>query len=413
MQEAATAIPAGWQAAVGPAWVEVDLDAIAENVCTIRALLPAECRLLAVVKANGYGHGALEVGRTAMEAGAAGLGVSTVGEGLALRAGGIVAPVLVFTPPRAADLDAALQADLTVTVVSLEHARAVEAAAARRRALAVAHVKCDTGMGRYGFDHGALCAAAAPLAAMPNIRWEGIFTHFARGTDPRSARVQLQRFLAAVRGAEEYGLRCTIRHAAASGATLTLPEARLDMVRIGNLLYGERPMVSGAPVVRRAFAVRVQPAQIRDLPAGATVGYGSEWRAPRPTRVAILPIGHADGLDLVPAGPYRRPRTLLRALARALLIAFGLSRRLGAAIGDIEMGGRQVPVLGRVGMQQVTVACSGVPPEALSRPATVHLRPTVVGAHLARVYVRDGVAVRAATSLGPLEPASFRVPEQA
>ena len=409
----ATGIPAPWQAAVGPAWVEVDLDAIAENVRATIALLPAACRLLGVVKANGYGHGALEVGRTALQAGAAGLGVSTVVEGLALRDGGILAPVLVFTPPWSADLDAALEAGLTVTVVSLEHARAVAAAAARRAGSAVAHIKCDTGMGRYGFDPQALAAAAAALADMDGILWEGVFTHFARGADARSARVQLHRFLAAIGAAESGGLRFSIRHAAASGATIALPEARLDMVRVGNLLYGERPAAGGSPVLRRAFALRVQPAQIKDLVAGATVGYGSEWRARRPTRIAVLPIGYADGLDLVPAGPYRRPRTLVRALVRALLGALGLHRRLGAAIGDIEMGGRPVPVLGRVGMQQVTVDCSAIAPEVARLPATIHLRPTTAGAHLARVYLRDGAVVGASTTLGSLRPEAPASPAEA
>ena len=384
-----------WRAAVGSSWVEVDLDAIAENVRTVAAMLPQGCRLLAVVKANAYGHGAAEVGRTALDAGAVGLGVSTAAEGLALRACGIVAPVLVFTPPRPEDLSAALQADLTVTVASLDQARALAAAAARHGAPAVAHVKCDTGMGRYGFDHAELGAAAPALAGLAgDVRWEGVYTHFARGAEPTATRCQLQRFLHAVGDAERAGLRFSIRHAAASSAMLVLPEARLDMVRVGNLLYGDRSVAGSPAGLRRAFALRVQPAQVRELQPGATVGYGSEETLRRPTRVAVLPVGFADGLDMTPAGPYRRPLVLLRALARALLGALGWTRRLGAALGDVEMGGRPVRVLGRVGMQQVTVDCTNVAAAALDRPATVHVRPTAVGAHVARVYLRDGVAAR-------------------
>ncbi len=397
----AVANPIDWRAAVGPAWVEVDLDAIADNVRMIGALLPEGCRLLAVVKANAYGHGAVEVAHAAISAGAAGLGVSTVPEGLALRAAGITAPILVFTPPRSQDINPALQADLTITVVSIDHARALADAAARRSIPAVAHVKCDTGMGRYGFDDGELGAATEGLAALSGlIRFEGIYTHFARGADIAVTQRQLERFLRVVDAAERAGLHFSIRHAAASSAMLALPESRLDMVRIGTLLYGDRPVSGNAPGLKRAFALKVQPAQVRELRAGSTVGYGAETTLQRPAQVAVLPVGFADGFDMTPAGPYRRPLVLLRTLARALLSALGLRRLLGAAVGEVRMGDRPVRVLGRVGMQQVVVDCTGVSPEAMLRPATIHVRPTVVGAHLARVYMRDGVAVRAATVLG-------------
>lgn len=396
--------PQYWQAAVGPAWVQVDLDAIAENVRLLRGILGVDCRLLAVVKANGYGHGAVAVGATALEAGAAGLGVSTVAEGLALRTAGIRAPILVFTPPRGGELDAALEAGLVLTVASAEGAAALGAAARRTGAAAAAHVKCDTGMGRYGFDPAALAQSLPVLAAeAAAVRWEGIFTHFPRGADGPSTQRALGRFLAMVAQAEAGGVRFELRHAAASAAALRVPESRLDMVRIGTLLYGDGPAGLERPAgLRRAFALRVEAAQIRTLPRGATVGYGSEWRASRPTLAAVLPVGYADGFDVTPAGPYRRLGVLLRAVARTVLRAAGLGGRLGAGLGEITWGGVSVPVLGRVGMQQVEVDCGRVPEAALREPATVHARATLVGAHLARVYVRDGRPAQALTAVGPL-----------
>jgi alanine racemase len=406
-----------WRAAVGPAWVEVDLDAIASNTRLVLGLLPPGCRLLAVVKADAYGHGAAEVAAAALEAGAAGLGVSTVAEGLALRAEGIAAPILVFTPPRPCDLGPALEAGLTLTVASPEAARCLAEVARRIGAPATAHLKLDCGMGRYGLDRAGLRAAAAELAALGRpggpLRWEGVYTHFPRGADAAVTRAQLARFLAMVAEAREAGLRFALRHAAASAALLRVPEACLDMVRVGTLLIGDRPAgVPAPPGLRRAFTLRVEPAQVRVLPAGSTVGYGSAWRARRATRVAVLPVGYADGLDVGPLGPFRRPAVLLRALARALLTALGLDRRLGlgAAAGEVEMGGRRVPILGRVGMQQVVVDCSGLPDEALAAPATVHVRATSVGGHLARLYLRDGVAVRARAGLGPRLALAVRQP---
>ena len=392
----------GWRAAAGPAWAEVDLDAVAENTRRILALLASPCRLLAVVKANAYGHGAVEVATTALQAGASGCGVSTVAEGLALRAAGVPGPILAFTPPRPIDVPAALQADLTVTVTSLETARLVADEARRIGRTATAHVKLDTGMGRYGFEPAQILAAVSALGELGDaVRWEGIYTHFARGADATATRAQLARFTAAVDAAAAAGLTFPVRHAAASSATLTVPEAHLDMVRVGTLLLGDRPAgTTPPPGLRRAFALYAEPTQVRVLSAGATVGYGSEWHARRPTRVAVLPVGYADGLDMVPGGPYRRPAVLIRALGRAILSALGLSRRLGAAAGEITIAGRRAPVLGRVGMQQVTVDCTNIPETAMGEPALVHARATSVGGHIARVFLRDGVAVRASTLAG-------------
>ena len=395
-----------WAAAVGPAWVEIDLDAVVGNLAAVRRLLAPGCRLLAVVKANAYGHGAVDVARALVGAGADGLGVSTVAEGLALRVAGLVGPILVFTPPRAVDVGPALASGLSVSVVSIASARMVADAVERQGLPATVHLKCDTGMGRYGLRAADLPAAASELARLNGpLRWEGVYTHFPRGGDAPTCRRQLSAFLKAVDGAEAAGLRFAVRHAAASSTVLSCPEAHLDMVRVGNLLYGDSPPGLSRPSgLRRGFALRAEVAQVRDLPAGATVGYGSAWRAPRPTRVGVVPVGFADGLDTGPLGPYRRPGVLLRALARAFLEAMGLGRRLrGAAAGDIEIGGHRVPVLGRVGMQQVTVDLSGLPAGMSLPPAVVRVRALAAGAHLARVYLRDGVPLRAATLSGPVE----------
>ncbi len=391
---------ARWPAFVGPTWAEVDLDAIADNVRWVCAHLQPGCRLMAVVKADAYGHGALEVARAVLAAGADALAVSTVAEGLLLREEGVAAPVLVLTPARPPEVDAALGLDLILTVCDVEGAHELARAASRTGRPARAHVKCDTGMGRYGFLSDELPRAAGELLRLKGaVRWEGAFTHFARGADATASAAQLRRFQAALRGCEAAGLTFAVRHAAASAALLALPEAQLDMVRIGNLLYGAVPRGVAAGGLRRAFALRSRVAQVRTLPRGAHVGYGGEWAAARPTRVAMLPIGFADGLGLTPAAPYRRIPVLLRALARALLRAAGLGRLAGAATGEVWLGGRRLPVRGRIGMQQVTVDCGDLP-VAAGDVATVHVPSTAVGAHVARVYLRDGVPVVARAGAG-------------
>jgi alanine racemase len=384
-----------WPAFLGPAWAEVDLDAIAENVRWIRGRLHAGCRLMAVVKADAYGHGAMEVARTVLAAGADALAVSTVSEALALREDGVLAPMLVLTPVRPPEAEAALELDLAVTVADLDGAQDLARVAARRGRAAVAHVKCDSGMGRYGLLPEELVAAAPSLRALEGaIRWEGVFTHFARGADVTASRRQLRRFLAALEGCAAAGLAFPLRHAAASAGFLALPESQLDMVRVGSLLYGSVPAGLTAPGLRRAFALRARVAQVRWLPRGARVGYGGEWVAPRASRLATLPVGFADGFGLTPAGPYRRVGVLLRALARALLGAVGLGRLAGPAQGEVWLAGRALPVRGRVGMQQVTVDCGDLAVRA-GDVATLHLPATLAGPRLARVYLRDGVPVGA------------------
>lgn len=391
------------RAIIGPVWAEIDLDALAANVKAVRSLLTKDCRLLAVVKADAYGHGASEVGRVALAAGASGLGVSTVAEGLQLRADGVDAAVLAFTPARDVDLAPALRAGITLTVADVADARALAAAASQLGVRGRAHLKCDSGMGRYGIPVAEVGAVAPQLVALgDHIEWEGVYTHFAQGWSPGPTRRQLERFLSAIAVAETRGLVFAVRHAAASAAMISVPGARLDMVRVGSMLYGDRP--PGAPrslTLRHAFSLRVEPAQVRCLPAGATVGYGAQWRARRVTRIAVLPVGYADGLEMVPAGPFRRPRTLLAALARAVLARVGWR---GGAPASVEMGGQVVPIIGRVGMQQTIVDCSDIERVGL---ATLRVRPAAVGRHVARVFVRDGVALYARTVRDAITPATL------
>jgi alanine racemase len=279
--------------------VEVDLAAIVENARAIRAITGTG--VLAVVKADGYGHGAVAVAQalTAARA-AAGFGVSLVEEGVALREAGVTAPVLVMGPSQHGGEDDMVAAGLTPVIASAEDL-AVLAAVGRRRGVAIeAHLKVDTGMGRLGVAAGAAAELAAD-AARAGIQLVGLMTHFAcadtdEPDDPRSmTRAQLARFAEIDRAVVGAGAPIALRHAANSSGALWFPEARFDRVRTGIALYGNGRWPPGTA---RAQAMRLvtEVAQLRAISTGDTVGYGATWRAARPTRVAVLPIGYADGL---------------------------------------------------------------------------------------------------------------------
>jgi len=279
--------------------VEVDLGAIVANARSVRAFTGTE--LYAVVKADAYGHGAITVAQALMRArAAAGFAVSLVEEGVALREAGIVAPILVMGPSQVAGEDEIVAHRLTPVIGSDEDLAALIACARRRNTPVDAHLKVDTGMGRLGVplaETAQLCTAAM----RGGIQIVGLMTHFACADtddpdDPHSmTRVQLGRFAEADAAAVAAGAPIALRHAANSSATLWFPAARFDRVRTGIAIYGNGKWPPGA-AYQQAMRLVTEVAQVRSVPTGASVGYGALWRAERPSRVAVLPLGYADGL---------------------------------------------------------------------------------------------------------------------
>lgn len=313
-------------------WVDVDLGRLAANVQLLRGHLAPGAELAAVVKADAYGHGAVPVARTALEAGATVLAVAFLEEAATLRAAGIEAPILVmgWTPPeRAAEV---VGQNVDQAVFSVEDARALAAAgrAAGRRARI--HAKVDTGMGRLGWpardDAGQERAAAAiaTIAGLPGLELAGVFTHFAGADEPdlTGARRQLAAFQGVLALLEAASVRPRMRHAANSAAILRLPESHLDACRAGIGLYG----YADHPGLRPVLSWYTRVAMVKTLAAGEAVSYGGTYVAPAPERVATLPVGYADG--------WRR----------------ALSNR-----GHVILGGAAAPIRGRVCMDQIIVSC--------------------------------------------------------
>ena len=313
-----------------PAWVEVNLDAIAANV---RALLAAvaPAQLMAVVKADAYGHGAVPVARAALGAGAAWLGVALVEEALELREAGITAPVLVLSEPHPDAAEACAAHGVAVTICTREGVAAFGAAGRRLGRPVAAHLKVDTGMHRQGCAPAELPELAAAALAEPGLAPEGLWSHFAVADDPEQEATtaeQVAAYRKALAAAARVGFTPRWRHLANSAGATLRGDARFDLVRCGIEVYGLAPSARQREEVRArlrpALALRAAVSALRTVEAGEGVSYGHCWRAPRRTRIATLPVGYADGV--------RR----------------GLSGRIQA-----RLAGRCVPQVGTVTMDQL------------------------------------------------------------
>ena len=288
-------------------WAEISLENLAHNYRTIRQALPPECRFLALMKADAYGHGAVPAAFRMAEAGADYMGVACFDEAAELRQAGIRTPILILGPSPVCYALPLAEMDVTQAVASLEAAEALsEALRGTGRRLRV-HIKLDTGMGRTGFRAAdpADLGRAARAMRLPGLEVEGIFTHFAVSDEPEGetyTRTQFARFQAAVRALEaQAGRPFAIRHCANAGAVVRYrDEMCLDMVRPGLLLYGLYPgSDTGGLDLRPVMQLKTRVATITEHEIGDSISYGRTFVCHRPTRLAVLPVGYADGLHRV------------------------------------------------------------------------------------------------------------------
>lgn len=318
-------------------WAEIDLSAIRDNVAAVAAGLPPGTRLIAVVKADAYGHGALPVGRAALEAGAWGLAVSTLAEAAQLV--GLLARDRILVLGGLVPEDAAAAADLGVAVMGhrLDLARALAGAAAGRGVRLPVHLKVDTGMSRLGCRPEEALQLARLITESGSLRLAGTFTHFAcSDTDEAFTRAQAGRFQAVLSELTGAGIDPGLRHAGNSSAALRYPDLGLDAVRVGIALYG-----CESDRVRPALALRALITHVKTVPPGAAVGYGATWRAERETVVATAALGYADGV--------------LRARSNR---------------GHVLVRGRRAPLIGRVSMDATTLDVTGIPGVSVGDVAT-------------------------------------------
>jgi alanine racemase len=323
-----------------PVWAEVDLDAIRANVAALRAMV-APASVLAVVKADGYGHGAAPVGRAALEAGATWLGVALVEEGVALREAGVDAPVLVLSEPvpdAAACVVANRLTPVAYTSTGIEALAKAVAARGLGEPLAV-HLKVDTGMHRVGAAVRDAAVLAQQIVDHSELRLEGVCTHFAVADEPDNpyTNAQLAMFDAVIAQLRELGIRPAMVHSANTAAALALPASRYDIVRAGIGVYGIAPVPALAGIVplRPALAVKARVSHVKTLPAGSQVSYGLRYTLPADARIATVPIGYGDGVP----------------------------RNLAHVGGEVLVRGRRRPIAGTVTMDQLMVDVGDLPVE--------------------------------------------------
>jgi alanine racemase len=372
----------------------INLDALRSNYRAIRQFLDEGARaagppsgdvrspgIIAVVKANAYGHGAEAVAVALERAGATMLACADIEEGIVLRRAGIEVPILVFGALSVSDLDGLFEFGLTPTISTPSAARAVQSAAVKARRTIGYHLKIDTGMNRLGFRHDNLQRTLPELLASPNLRPTGIYTHFATADDPESDafNLQRQRFEASLSKIATLGVRPSrtcVRHAANSAAFLRDSRAWYDVVRPGLLLYGivPPPLASTIPL-QPVMSLTSRVVAVKGLRAGEGVGYGLRHRAETPAAIAVIPAGYADGIDTRLAG---RGSVLIRGRRVPVVGSICMDMMMADVTGLDVAPGDEVVIIGQQGVEswqridarEMAAAIGTIPWEVVCRIGT-------------------------------------------
>jgi len=319
-----------------PTWVEVDLEAIAYNVRQVKEIVGPAIDILAVLKADAYGHGALTVARTALNNGVSYCGVASLNEAIKLRDAGVKSPILVLGYTPAWLVREAILRDVILTLYDVDIAQTLDRVAKACRRTARVHVKVDTGMGRLGLLPAQVLPFIEKIWNLSGLELEGIFTHFSTADDESLSytRRQLAQFQSVLDALEEIDVTFRVIHCANSAALLRLPDSRFNMVRLGLAMYGLQPSphVSLPPGFRPAMTWKTTIAQVKTLPVGSYVSYGNTYQTEQEETIAVIPVGYADGFR---RGPTQWESVLVR--------------------------GQRAPIVGRVCMDQTMINVSHIP----------------------------------------------------
>lgn len=365
-----------------PAWIEVDLSAIVANISAVRQYVSPATEVLAVVKANAYGHGLVPVAKAALKGGASALGVALLQEGIALRKAGIRTPVVVLAPALPEQAECLIAHNLSQTTGDLGVLCALSTAAKRRNTRARVHLKVDTGMGRVGLSPDDALGLAKKIATDPHLFFEGIATHVAweRAEDMDKARHQIKTFVACTSKLAHLSIQW--RHAANSAMTVHLPESHFDLVRVGLLTYGVPPSRgAGNLSLSPALSLKARIAQVRDFAPGQTLSYGGTYAVARPSRIALAPLGYADGYSRRLSN---NAHVLIRGNPCPVVGAVCMDMIL-IDVTDIPAVrvGEEVVLLGRQGDRKITVADLAQWANCISHEVIAQL-----GTRLPRCYVQ-------------------------
>ncbi|WP_188456291.1 alanine racemase [Virgibacillus oceani] len=367
-------------------WVEVSLDAIRENVKAFKGHIHNNCRLMAVVKADGYGHGAVEIAKTAIQSGADYLAVALLDEAMELRDAGIDFPILVlgYTPPSAAE--DAIMNDIALTVFTQDVIKRINDISEENEKKARIHIKIDTGMSRIGLISETAVFQLIQSISSPFVLIEGIFTHFADADNVDSAYTnkQFNRFNKLIDYLEEHDVQIPIKHCCNSAGTIAYPEMHLDMVRVGVSMYGLYPSehLQEKISLRQAMSFKTKSVMTKTVPIGQPISYGCTYAPAKNSTITTIPVGYADGFS--------------RALSNT---------------GNVTINGQRAPIVGRICMDQAMINVTEIEPfssedvitifgdpgdgyislaEVADQMHTIHYEAaSLIGKRVPRIYIRE------------------------
>jgi len=365
-------------------WLDIDLDIISQNIRAVKNYI-GNTKLLAVVKANAYGHGILPVAFCAIENGADYLGVSSLEEGILLRQYGIKKQILLFNSILPEQAEKVLEYDLTATVCSFDVVQAINEWAIKLDKPATVHIKVDTGFGRFGvLPEYATEFIKIISDSFDNIYIEGIYTHFSEATNERNTRKQFEIFNKVTSELNSAGFDIPIKHVCNSTATIKYSDMHLDMVRVGNLMYAFCP--SGNLAIKNPSKIYSRISFLKNLPKGHYVGYGNRYKTKRPTTVAVVPFGYYDGLELLVSQP-NGILDGLKSFVKCILSYFGMV----FSTRKVIINGKECSIIGKVGMQNCIIDVTNTKTNVfVGDTVEFNARKVNLCYNIARIYRKEG-----------------------
>jgi alanine racemase len=369
-------------------WIEINIDAVKHNLEEVKALLNGKTRLIAVVKANAYGHGAEAIARIFCQNGVDFLGVSFFYEAMQLRKAGITADILVFSPLISeADCEESISNHLTLTIGADEDQELLERVCTQKNMQGKVHLKIETGLGRFGLDEEGAVRVCRKLSANRLVQVEGIYTHAADPTSHDYTAQQFRTFMQVINRLEQGGFVIPIKHMANSGVVLSAPEMYLDAVRIGTLLSGQHP-VGNFPnrlQLQDPYCFKCRVVSVQNLSKGNFLGYYRSYQLKQAARIAVIPVGFNDGLAVEIANQPRGFVDMLKKLAKVVLGYF----HVGRFNLHVTIKGKAYPIRGKVFMQMALVEIPLEIDIQIGEEVEVPVRKTLASPDITRQYVRN------------------------
>ena len=334
-------------------WVEVDSKALKDNFNSVKSFIDDDTKIMSVVKANGFGHGLVEVSKIFESAGTDYLGVTRLDEAQTLRNAGVRCQIFVFAPILPENADDAIEMDLDLTITSFDLVSVLSRSARNQQKTAKVHIKVDTGMSRLGVLPQDVPQLAQEINKLSNIEIAGIYTHFAGASERNLSKTkrQLNLFNDCLDILDTQNISYEMAHCANSSALIRLKDSQMDMVRPGTILYGQYPSkyVPRKLKLKSTWELKARICEIKVLPKDTYIGYGGRYKTKRITKTAVVPIGYADGYSLIPDGP----------IYRQSLLAFAINKYRQKK--TISLHSRSVPVIGSIAMQMLILDITDIP----------------------------------------------------